>query len=169
MTFFIRGSINARPMPQEEAAAHEKHIPPVAAQTQHAQAARGNPQQRVSVNQGKPGIAATPKPGAFSARADVPAKEAGAPYNPAANRAAENKAGENKAAENKASTPGPENESRGVENAAQPESIPRTENAPHPAAAPRPEARPESAPRPEQKAPAEQPEHTPEGEEDPHP
>src|SRR5271165_6735409 len=37
------GGINERPTPQEEAAAHERHIPPVAAQTQHIQAARSNP------------------------------------------------------------------------------------------------------------------------------
>ena len=30
--------------PQEEAAAHEKHIPPVAVQAQHEQAARSNPE-----------------------------------------------------------------------------------------------------------------------------
>jgi len=82
------GGITARPTAQEEAAVHEKHIAPVAVQTQHAQAARANPQQRVSVNQGKPAIAATPKPGAFSDRAAVPAKEAGAPYKPAVKSAA---------------------------------------------------------------------------------
>jgi WXXGXW repeat (2 copies) len=81
------GGINRRPTPQEEAVAHEKHIPPVAAQTQHVQAARANPELRASVNQGKPPVAATPKPGAFKDRAVVPAKEAGAPYKPAANRA----------------------------------------------------------------------------------
>jgi len=66
------GGITARPTAQDQAAAHERHAPPVAAQTQHAQAALANPQQRASVNQGKPAIAATPKPGAFSA--GVPAK-----------------------------------------------------------------------------------------------
>src|SRR5712692_2074374 len=34
------GGINERPRPEEEAAAHERHIPPAAVQTQHAQAAR---------------------------------------------------------------------------------------------------------------------------------
>ena len=82
------GGITARPNAQDEAAAHEKHIAPVAVQTQHAQAARANPQQRASVNQGKPAIAATPKPGAFSDHAAVPAKEAGAPYKPAETHAA---------------------------------------------------------------------------------
>jgi WXXGXW repeat (2 copies) len=82
------GGISARPRPEDEAAAREKHIPAVAVQTQHAQAARSNPEQRASVNHGKPAVAATPKPGAFSDRAVVPAKAAGAPYNPPVKNAA---------------------------------------------------------------------------------
>jgi hypothetical protein len=49
-----QGGINARATPQEEAAAHDRHTPPVAAQTQHAQAARNDPQQRSSTNHGAP-------------------------------------------------------------------------------------------------------------------
>jgi len=82
------GGISARPTPREEAVAHEKHIAPVAVQTQHVQAARDNPELRASANRGKPPVAATPKPGAMNDRAVVPAKEAGAPYVPPANRAA---------------------------------------------------------------------------------
>ena len=82
------GGIDARPTPEQEAAAHEKHIAPVAVQTQHAQTARADPQLRASLNQGKPPVAATPKPGALNDRAAVRAKEAGAPYKPAANRVA---------------------------------------------------------------------------------
>jgi hypothetical protein len=92
------GGIAARPTARDETAAHEKHIPPVAAQTQHAQAARANQQRRASVNHGKPAIAATPKAGALDDRAAVPAKGAGAPYKPAVNKAAKNKASERKAA-----------------------------------------------------------------------
>ena len=80
------GGINARPTSQQEAAARERHIPPVAAQTQHMQAARGNRQLRASVNQGKPPIAATQRPGTFSGRSVTHAREAGAPYHPPANR-----------------------------------------------------------------------------------
>src|ERR1700682_3332859 len=80
--------INRRPTPQEEAAARERHIPPVPVQTQHAQAARTNPQQRASMNMGKPPVAATPRPGVFNHPAVVPAKAPGAPYTPPANRAA---------------------------------------------------------------------------------
>ena len=82
------GGISARPTPQQETVAHERHIPPVAAQTQHEQAARTNPEQRASVNHGTPAVAATPKPGAFSDRAVVHAKPTGTPYNPPVNRAA---------------------------------------------------------------------------------
>jgi len=82
------GGISVRPTSQQEAAGREKHIPAVAVQTEHAQAARTNPEQRASVNHGKPAVAATPKPGAFSDRAVVAAKSAGAPYNPPVKRAA---------------------------------------------------------------------------------
>jgi hypothetical protein len=78
------GGINARPTPQQEAAARERHMPPVSTQAEHIRAARGNPQLRASANQGRPPIAATERPGAFN-RA-VPAREAGAPYHPPANR-----------------------------------------------------------------------------------
>jgi DNA segregation ATPase FtsK/SpoIIIE-like protein len=71
------GGVTARPTSQQEAFANEKHIAPVAAQTEHAQAARANPELRVSVNHGKPPIAATAKPGAFKESGAVAAKEGG--------------------------------------------------------------------------------------------
>lgn len=80
------GGVNARPRPQDEAAARERHLPPVAAQTQHFQQARGNRDLRASINQGKPPIAATGRPAQFSGREAMPAKSAGAPYHPPANR-----------------------------------------------------------------------------------
>ncbi len=83
-----RGGITAQPTAAEEAAARERHVPPVAAQTQHAQVAASNPQLRATANNGKPPIAATAKPAAFSGSGVVPAKAAGAPYHPPANRAA---------------------------------------------------------------------------------
>ncbi len=88
------GGITARPTAAEEAAAHERHVGPVAAQTQHAQEARSNPQQRASMNQGKPPIAATGRPGEFKGKDVVKASEAGGHYTPPANR------GENQAREN---------------------------------------------------------------------
>ena len=71
------GGISARPTPQQESVAHERHIPPVAAQTQHEQAARTNPEQRAALNHGTPAVAATPKPGAFRDQAVVHAKPTG--------------------------------------------------------------------------------------------
>jgi hypothetical protein len=52
-------------------------------QTEHAQAARANTQLRASVNNGKPPIAATSRPGAFSEPGAVAATEAGAVHNAA--------------------------------------------------------------------------------------
>jgi len=79
------GGVEARPTPAEEAAARERHLPPVAAQTQHIEAARNNPQLRASANKGKPPIAATPRPGTFNGGGVVHASGAGGPYRPPTN------------------------------------------------------------------------------------
>jgi hypothetical protein len=80
------GGINERPTSEEEAASRERRIPPVAAQSQHVQQARSNKELRASLNQGKPPIAATQRPGTFNDHA-VAAREAGGHYEPPANRA----------------------------------------------------------------------------------
>jgi hypothetical protein len=77
------GGINERPRGEEEAAARDRHLPPVRDQVQHVQAARSNPQLRAASNHGKPPIAATPRPGALNDRGVVTAKEGGH-YNPPA-------------------------------------------------------------------------------------
>jgi hypothetical protein len=82
------GGITARPTPQEEAAAHDRHIGPVAAQTQHVQEARNNPQQRASMNQGRPPVAATARAGDFKGEGVTRATEAGGHYEAPANRGA---------------------------------------------------------------------------------
>jgi len=87
------GGINERPRPEEEAAAHARHLPPVPDQRQHVQAARSNQQLRASVNRGRPPIAATPKPGGFNERGVVPAREAGAIHNAAPGNAGRGNAG----------------------------------------------------------------------------
>ncbi len=69
------GGINERATAQEEAAAHERHIPPVAAQTQHAYVARNNPQQRVSANHGTPPVVATARPNMASHPKELPPVE----------------------------------------------------------------------------------------------
>jgi hypothetical protein len=74
-----QGGMEARPTAQEEQYSRESHTPAVAAQMQHEQTARGNPQLRASVNQGKPPVAATAKPGDFKAGA-IPSRAAGGAY-----------------------------------------------------------------------------------------
>src|SRR3984957_2633555 len=86
------GGVEARPTSQQESYASEHHVGPVAAQTQHAQAARGNPELRASANQGKPPIAATAKPGDFKTGV-VATRQAGGEYKaPPANAARGNEA-----------------------------------------------------------------------------
>jgi flagellar biosynthesis GTPase FlhF len=91
-----RGGIEARATVQEEAAARERHVGPVAAQTQHFQAARSNPELRASHNHGKPPIAATSRPGSFSGGGVVAARSGGN-YNPPANRGGNGSRGGNNA------------------------------------------------------------------------
>ena len=74
------GGIEARPTAQEEAYAHESHTAPLAAQTEHEHAASQNKQLFASENHGRPAIAATGRPGEFSGRNVVKAREAGAAY-----------------------------------------------------------------------------------------
>ncbi len=88
------GGVNARASEQEEAARNGRHVAPVAAQTQQVQAARADQSLRASANHGKPPVAATARPGAFTENA-VKAKDAGAPYNPPANRNAANARADN--------------------------------------------------------------------------
>jgi len=81
------GGVEARPTSAEEAAAHERHIPPSSAQVQHLQTASGNRQLYESANHGKPPIAATAKPNDFS-HSVVKAKSAAKDYRPVAARQA---------------------------------------------------------------------------------
>src|SRR5580704_5900775 len=71
------GGVQVRATSQEEAAGREHHIAPVAAQTEHVQSARTDPELRASSNHGKPPIAATEKPGTFKESGAVAAKEGG--------------------------------------------------------------------------------------------
>jgi WXXGXW repeat (2 copies) len=68
------GGTNAKPTPQQLAAAHEKHVPATPLQTQHQHAASTNKALLASVNHGSPAIAATSKPGEFTGKGVVPAK-----------------------------------------------------------------------------------------------
>ena len=68
------GGISARPTSAELAAEHEHHIAPTSMQTQHRHAASTNRALLASENHGKPAIAATAKPGEFSAHGVVAAR-----------------------------------------------------------------------------------------------
>jgi hypothetical protein len=59
-----RGGINARPGPQEMAAARENHIGPTGMQQSHMQAAQSNRGNFASANGGHPQMAAMQRPGA---------------------------------------------------------------------------------------------------------
>jgi hypothetical protein len=83
-----QGGIQERPTPREEQVSHLQHFPPARPQEQRIQMARSNPQMRASANQGRPPIAATARPTEFSGHDVVPARAAGAPYHPPANRPA---------------------------------------------------------------------------------
>jgi hypothetical protein len=73
------GGTEAHATSQEEAAAHARHIGPVAAQTQHAQVARNDPQQRASENHA-PRVTATARPSAAVHPNDLsPVEHAAAP------------------------------------------------------------------------------------------
>ncbi len=87
------GGITARPQPQDEIADRDRHINAVAAQTEHVQTARNDRTLRASVNQGRPAIAATARPGEFHGGATVAAREAGAPYHAPDNRGADSRGG----------------------------------------------------------------------------
>src|SRR5450432_173240 len=83
------GGVAVRATAQEEVAARERHVPPVAAQTQHVEAARANPSLRSTANHGNPPIAATAKPGELNSHEVTPARGAAATNVVAADRSRE--------------------------------------------------------------------------------
>ena len=60
------GGIMARPSPSELSAVHERHVGFTGAQREHQTLAQGNNALRASVNGGRPPIAATARPAAFT-------------------------------------------------------------------------------------------------------
>ena len=82
-----QGGVQARATAREERYSHERHVPPVSAQTRHIQQARGNPELRASTNRGRPPIAATAR--AADLRSGVVAsRQAGGEYKAPPPRAA---------------------------------------------------------------------------------
>jgi hypothetical protein len=70
------GGTTVRPTPEEEAVAHEQHVAAIPAQLQHERTAGANKELLASENHGRPAIAATAKPGEFSGKGVVAAREA---------------------------------------------------------------------------------------------
>jgi hypothetical protein len=153
-----QGGTSARPTARDQQVAQARHVPPAEAQMRNRQAARSNPQLRASTNQGKPAVAATAKPGDFTAHA-VPAKSAGGgawhpPANPREAAKAHN-ARPSGDANRQNSRPGemarpqqnpnPEENARPGENRSQPNAQP---SRPNETTRPRQNARPEENPRP---------------------
>jgi hypothetical protein len=102
------GGVMARPTAEEERYANERHTGALAAQTEHERAASQNRSLFASENHGRPAIAATGRPGEFSGRNVVAAREAGAAYHeprmsPQEARASsgESRGNENRNAENR--------------------------------------------------------------------
>jgi hypothetical protein len=69
------GGTTARPTAEEQTFAHERHLPPTPGQVQHEKTASTDKSLLASVNHGRPAIAATSKPGEFSGKGVVPARE----------------------------------------------------------------------------------------------
>ncbi|HXX58724.1 MAG TPA: hypothetical protein VEI96_12045 [Thermodesulfovibrionales bacterium] len=74
------GGTTAHPTSEQLAAASQKRFTLTDAQKKQMRVARANPKQRVTVNRGRPAIAATTKPGVFKGHGVARASRAGAPY-----------------------------------------------------------------------------------------
>jgi hypothetical protein len=85
------GGIAAAPSNRDQLAARERHIPPPTMQMRHINEAGQNPELQARFNQGRPPIAATPRPAAFTAPNIVRARGATIPAAaaPGASRPAE--------------------------------------------------------------------------------
>ena len=72
------GGTVAKPTPERNCTRQtERRVPPTPLQRSQVRAASMTPEQFLTTNQGKPGIAATPRPGEFKGKGVVPAKAAG--------------------------------------------------------------------------------------------
>ena len=69
------GGTAARPTPEEEAAARDQHVAALPAQIQQERTAGANKELLASENHGRPAIAATAKPGEFTGKGVIAARE----------------------------------------------------------------------------------------------
>ncbi len=72
-----RGGSRTQPGAAEQAATRDDHVGPTELQARHEQAAGGNHALLASANHGRPSIAATPQPAAFTGRGIVGARNPG--------------------------------------------------------------------------------------------
>jgi hypothetical protein len=90
------GGTRARPTAGEQAAEHEHHVQPTSMQREHEHTASTNREQLEAVNHGRPTVAASAKPGVFSGKDVVAARQHGnANRPPSANNASTNRPGGN--------------------------------------------------------------------------
>jgi WXXGXW repeat (2 copies) len=75
-----RGGVNAQPTLEQRWATFRKRSGPITAQRQQMRIARRDRNQWASANMGRPAVAATARPGAFSRKDIVRANRAGGPY-----------------------------------------------------------------------------------------
>lgn len=101
------GGVQARASAQEAAAAREKRMGPVAAQTRQVQDARSNQTLRASYNHGAPPVAATPRAGTFSGNGVVPAHNAPSTADRPASRPANTASANSRAPANNGARPNP--------------------------------------------------------------
>jgi hypothetical protein len=167
------GGTMVRPTAEQEAAARERHVAPTSVQMQHEHAASTNRAMLASVNQGRPPVAATPKPAEFSGRGVIAASPAGVPYKAPENRAAPPRASgpENNLPQReneRRMNPAPRPEVPRPPNVSERENAARGENNPHPQREVRPEtpaypqreARPENERHPGKEPPQNKPTHS---------
>jgi hypothetical protein len=142
VSFNGHGGIDARPNAQEQAAMHENHIQPTAAQASHQSFAAQNKSQFASVNHGRPGVTAASTPESFH---NNPTHNAGAPRTPTT--PAGNNSHPSQPAPGNHPAPQPQSHSTPAP-APRSQPQPQPQSRPAPAPAPRPQPQPQSRPAP---------------------
>lgn len=142
------GGVMAAPTPRERNMERERHLQPTSQQTRQHQIASRDRELRVSVNRGRPPVAATARPADFSARSVVAARAPGGRVEPVTLTATpKNQPPPGRGRAPEARPPGPA-AAPAPERRPVPVPAPAPERRPVPAPAPVPERRPMPAPTP---------------------
>jgi len=126
------GGTKARPTPEQEAAAHEPHVAASPAQLKHERTASEDKSLLASENHGRPSIAATAKPGEFTGKGVVAARDEKTPVVPRGEKPAAVTPGSNPLPPGKTATPPKE----------PPKEVNRDVKPPVPPSPPHPEVKP---------------------------